>query len=192
MDVFGGEIRRRDLFPLLVLHLIEREPQYGNRLIEEIEGITEGVISANPNTIYPLLRQLEAEELIKGDWEHPDRRTRRYYSITAAGRREHARLRTELEPFLDSVIRSVTLIKRELYGASSAVARPRAAPPQQRRRAPCSRSTRFCFVRMTRLTNSGAAPPEPPRTSRRTLTTPTLRVGHGDCDRRAVGAVEPG
>ena len=46
------------------------------------------MISVNPNTIYPLLRQLEAEELIKGDWEHPDRRTRRYYSITAAGRRE--------------------------------------------------------------------------------------------------------
>ncbi len=116
MDVFGGEIRRRDLFPLLVLHLIEREPHYGNRLIEEIERITEGVISANPNTIYPLLRQLEADRMIRGDWEHPDRRTRRYYSITAAGRREHARLRAELEPFLDSVIRSVSLIKRELYG----------------------------------------------------------------------------
>jgi DNA-binding PadR family transcriptional regulator len=116
MDVFGGEIRRRDLFPLLVLHLTEREPQYGNRLIEEIKRITEGVISVNPNTIYPLLRQLEAEGKIKGDWEHPDRRTRRYYSITAGGRRELKRLRGELEPFLDSVIRSVTLIKRELYG----------------------------------------------------------------------------
>jgi DNA-binding PadR family transcriptional regulator len=119
MDVFGGEIRRRDLFPLLVLHLIEREPQYGNRLIEEIERITEGVISANPNTIYPLLRQLEAEGKIKGDWEHPDRRTRRYYSITAAGRKELKRLRGELEPFLDSVIRSVSLIKQELYEPGS-------------------------------------------------------------------------
>ena len=93
MDVFGGEIRRRDVFPLLVLHLIAREPAYGNRLIEEIEGITEGVISANPNTIYPLLRELEAAGLIEGDWEHPDRRTRRYYSITDAGRREYKRLR---------------------------------------------------------------------------------------------------
>src|SRR4051812_8079172 len=43
MDVFGGEVRRRDVFPLLVLHLIEREPAYGNRLIEEIEDITDGV-----------------------------------------------------------------------------------------------------------------------------------------------------
>jgi DNA-binding PadR family transcriptional regulator len=120
MDVFGGEIRRRDLFPLLVLHLIEREPAYGNRLIEEIERITEGVISVNPNTIYPLLRQLEADGMIKGSWEHPDRRSRRYYSITTAGRREHKRLRNELEPFLDSVIRSVSLIKRELYGDADA------------------------------------------------------------------------
>lgn len=116
MDVFGGEIRRRDVFPLLVLHLIAREPAYGNRLIEQIEGITAGAISANPNTIYPLLRDLEARGLIKGEWEHPDRRTRRFYAITAAGRREHKRLRAEVEPFLDSVISSVTLIKNEIYG----------------------------------------------------------------------------
>ena len=116
MDVFGGEIRRRDVFPLLVLHLIAREPAYGNRLIEEIEEITEGVISANPNTIYPLLRELESRGLIEGSWEHPDRRTRRYYAITKDGRREHKRLKAEIEPFLDSVIRSVSLIKREIYG----------------------------------------------------------------------------
>ena len=111
MDVFGGEIRRRDLFPLLVLHLIDREPTYGNHLIEEIGRITEGAISVNPNTVYPLLRQLESDGLIKGSWEHPDRRTRRYYSITAAGRREHKRLAGELEPFLDSVIRPISSIR---------------------------------------------------------------------------------
>jgi DNA-binding PadR family transcriptional regulator len=116
MDVFGGEIRRRDVFPLLVLHLVAREPAYGNRLIEQIEAITDGVISVNPNTIYPLLRDLEGRGLIKGEWEHPDRRTRRFYSITAKGRREEKRLRGELEPFLDSVIRSVSAIKAELYG----------------------------------------------------------------------------
>jgi PadR family transcriptional regulator, regulatory protein PadR len=117
MDVFGGEIRRRDVFPLLVLHLIAREPAYGNRLIEEIEAITDGVITVNPNTIYPLLRDLESRGLIEGQWEHPDRRTRRFYSMTAAGRREYRRLVAELEPFLDSVIESVTSIKREIYGA---------------------------------------------------------------------------
>jgi PadR family transcriptional regulator PadR len=117
-DVFGGEIRRRDVFPLLVLHLIAREPAYGNRLIEEIEEITQGVVSVNPNTMYPLLRELEGNGLVEGRWELPDRRTRRYYSITPAGRREYKRLLGEVEPFLDSVIRSVSLIKREVYGSA--------------------------------------------------------------------------
>jgi PadR family transcriptional regulator PadR len=117
-DVFGGEIRRRDVFPLLVLHLIREEPSYGNLLIEAIEEMTQGVISVNPNTMYPLLRELEANGMIEGKWEHPDRRTRRFYEITRAGEKEYRRLVEEVEPFLDSVIRSVTLIKREVYGGS--------------------------------------------------------------------------
>ena len=115
-DVFGGEIRRRDVFPLLVLHLIRKEPSYGNHLIEAIEEITQGVISVNPNTMYPLLRQLESDGMIEGKWEHPDRRTRRFYEITKTGEKEYKRLVEEVEPFLDSVIRSVTLIKGEVYG----------------------------------------------------------------------------
>ena len=115
-DVFGGELRRRDVFPLLVLHLVAREPAYGNRLIEDIEDITQGVITVNPNTMYPLLRDLEKRGMIEGRWEHPDRRTRRFYSITDAGRAEYERLQGDLAPFLDSMIRTVTLIKREIYG----------------------------------------------------------------------------
>src|SRR3954453_17913404 len=115
-DAFGGDIRRRDVFPLLVLHLLGREPTYGNRLIESIEEITKGTISVNPNTMYPLLREMEGGGLVEGRWELPDRRTRRFYSITPAGRREYKRLKVEVEPFLDSVIRSVSLLKTEIYG----------------------------------------------------------------------------
>jgi PadR family transcriptional regulator, regulatory protein PadR len=122
-DAFGGDIRRRDVFPLLVLHLLGREPAYGNRLIESIEEITRGTISVNPNTMYPLLRQLEGRGLVEGRWELPDRRTRRFYSITPAGKREYRRLKVEVEPFLDSVIRSVSLIKGEIYGDDARVPR---------------------------------------------------------------------
>lgn len=115
-DAFGGDIRRRDVFPLLVLHLVAGEPTYGNRLIESIEEITKGTISVNPNTMYPLLREMEGQGLVEGRWELPDRRTRRYYSITPAGRREYKRLKAEVEPFLESVIQSVSLVKDEIYG----------------------------------------------------------------------------
>jgi PadR family transcriptional regulator PadR len=115
-DAFGGDIRRRDVFPLLVLHLVTQEPTYGNHLIDAIEEITEGAISVNPNTMYPLLKEMEGEGLLEGRWELPDRRTRRYYSITPTGKREYKRLKAEVEPFLDTVIQSVSLIKRAVYG----------------------------------------------------------------------------
>ena len=115
-DAFGGEIRRRDLFPLLVLHLIRQEPSYGNHLIESIESMTQGLVSVNPNTMYPLLRDREGRGLIEGDWEHPDRRTRRFYSITESGEAEYERLLAEVEPFLESAIKSITLIREEVYG----------------------------------------------------------------------------
>ncbi|HMT05328.1 MAG: PadR family transcriptional regulator [Solirubrobacterales bacterium] len=116
-DVFGGEMRRRDLLPLLILHLIRAEPSYGNQLIDAIETLTQGVISVNPNTMYPLLRDLESRGMIEGSWEHPDKRTRRFYAITEPGERAYQELLPEIEPFLDSVIRSVTMIKAEVYGS---------------------------------------------------------------------------
>lgn len=115
-DLLAGDVKRRDLIPLLVLHLMRDEPVYGNRLMVEIEELTEGVLSVNPNTIYPLLRRLEEKGMIEGAWEHPDRRTRRFYSITDVGRAELERLRGGLEDVLDAAIRSMSLIKAELYG----------------------------------------------------------------------------
>jgi len=118
-DVFGGELRRRDVFTVLVFHLIDRSEtgaSYGNQLIEQIEAITSGTISLNPNTMYPLLRELEGGGFIEGRWEHPEKRSRRMYTLTDSGREEYARLRAALEPFLDQIVRSISLIKAEIYG----------------------------------------------------------------------------
>src|SRR3954451_20420178 len=115
-DPFTGGLRRREVLPLLVLHLISQGPSYGNQLMERIADMTEGVLSVNPNTMYPLLRQLEERGLIEGKWEHPERRTRRFYTVTADGKREYKRLVEEVRPFLDSVQSSIDEIVREVYG----------------------------------------------------------------------------
>src|SRR5215208_4889207 len=106
-DPFTGGLRRRAVLPLLVLHLIGQGPSYGNQLMEKIGGMTAGVLSVNPNTMYPLLRQLESRGLIEGQWEHPERRSRRYYSLTDGGREEYESLRADARPFLDSVKSSI-------------------------------------------------------------------------------------
>jgi PadR family transcriptional regulator PadR len=113
-DPLIGDLRRAGLLPLLVLHFIAREPSYGNQLIERVEALTDGALAVNPNTMYPLLRSLEERLLIAGEWEHPERRTRRFYRITPAGEAERARLAAELEPRLARIGRSIRAIRREV------------------------------------------------------------------------------
>ena len=113
-DPLLGDIRRAGLLPLLVLHYVALGPSYGNQLIERIAWLTAGTVAVNPNTMYPLLRSLEARGLIAGEWELPGGRGRRYYRITPAGDEERLRLAGRLAPHLDAVAASVEIIRTEL------------------------------------------------------------------------------
>jgi PadR family transcriptional regulator, regulatory protein PadR len=113
-DPLLGELRRGGLLPLLVLHFLSGGRSYGNQLMERISRVTGGLIAVNPNTMYPLLRSLESQGLVAGEWEHPERRSRRFYRLTAEGERERDRLREDIEPYLGAVARSVDLIRREV------------------------------------------------------------------------------
>jgi DNA-binding PadR family transcriptional regulator len=110
----GSTLRPGGLVALLVLHYVAREPCYGNQLMDRICALTGGALEVNPNTMYPLLRSLEARGLIVGEWEHPERRSRRFYRITAAGQQERAELGRQLGARLESVASAIAGIRHEL------------------------------------------------------------------------------
>ena len=113
-DPLLGELRRAGLLPMLVLHFLGEGPSYGNQLMERVSQVTGGLVAVNPNTMYPLLRSLEGRGLIAGEWEHPERRSRRFYRLTPEGEGERERLADEIGPHLDAVARSVELIRSEV------------------------------------------------------------------------------
>ena len=115
-DPLLAGLRKLGLLRLLVLHLLGSGPSYGNQLMERVGELTGGLVGVNPNTMYPLLRALEAEGLVAGEWEHPERRSRRFYRLTASGLAERDRLLTEVAPRLDELAAAVDLIRRELVG----------------------------------------------------------------------------
>ncbi|MBI5310956.1 MAG: PadR family transcriptional regulator [Actinobacteria bacterium] len=114
-DPLTAELRSQ-LLPLLVLHFMSEGPTYGNQLIDRITELTGGVLTVNPNTMYPLLRGFEAKGLIEGQWEHPERRSRRFYSLTPAGVKELARLQPAARKSLESLGRTLAEIQGELFG----------------------------------------------------------------------------
>jgi PadR family transcriptional regulator, regulatory protein PadR len=113
-DPLVGELRRQGLLPLLVLHFLGSGPSYGNQLMERVSTVTGGLVAVNPNTMYPLLRSLEAQGFLAGEWEHPERRSRRFYRLTKDGEAERERLADQIAPYLDAVARSVEQIRGEV------------------------------------------------------------------------------
>lgn len=116
-DALSGALRRAGLLPVLVLHLLRGGPSYGNQLMERIGELSGGLLAVNPNTMYPLLRSLESEGLIAGEWEHPQRRSRRFYRLTEAGEAgeaERVRLAGEVAPKLDAFAVSLDALRTEL------------------------------------------------------------------------------
>ncbi len=115
-DPLVSELRRAGLLPALVLHFLRDAPSYGNALMERVGAATDGLLAVNPNTMYPLLRRLEADGFVQGEWEHPERRSRRFYRVTPEGTAEGERLAAELAPRLDAVAAGVAAIRAELGG----------------------------------------------------------------------------
>ena len=113
-DPLIGEMRRAGLLRLLVLHFLRDAPSYGGRLMERVGEVSGGLIAVNPNTMYPLLRELEAQGLVAGEWEHPERRSRRFYRLTQQGEAARRLLAAELGPRLDAVAASLEAIRAEL------------------------------------------------------------------------------
>ena len=115
-DVFLGESRSRDVFPVLILHLLTRKPEYGNSIIQGIRTMTGGVMSVSPNTVYPLLRRLEEKGYVEGEWEHPDTRSRRFYTITPLGEEKFAEMKERFKAHLLRVKGAIEALHEELYG----------------------------------------------------------------------------
>jgi PadR family transcriptional regulator, regulatory protein PadR len=77
--------------PLLVLALLEAMPRHGYELSKLIETRSGGVVRIHAASLYPLLYELEQKRWIEGKWvEKPGERRRRFYRLTAAGKRQLA------------------------------------------------------------------------------------------------------
>jgi DNA-binding PadR family transcriptional regulator len=84
---------------LLALTLVAEEPRHGYEIGKLIERRSGGAIAFQMASLYPLLYRLEGQGLIEGRWKDGDRR-RRYYRITAAGKRVLAEQRAHWLEFL--------------------------------------------------------------------------------------------
>jgi PadR family transcriptional regulator, regulatory protein PadR len=102
--------RKKGSAELLILAQLEARPRHGYEIGVEIERRSEGEVSFQIASLYPVLYRLERKGLIAGTWvEESGQRRRRYYKLTADGRKFLKEQRRSWNAFLLAVQRAAGL-----------------------------------------------------------------------------------
>jgi PadR family transcriptional regulator PadR len=114
-DVLRGPVKSKTIFPVLILTFLSEGPDHGYGLLTRIEACCGDLLAVNTNTIYPLLRRLEERGFIVGTWDHPTKRSRRYYTITDDGRERLVRIKANMLPYLDLLAATIERLRGAIY-----------------------------------------------------------------------------
>ena len=91
---------------LLILSLLEDQPRHGYDIGTLIETRSRGTLRFNVASLYPLLYRLEKRGWIQGRWvEKAGQRRRRYYRLTAEGKKVLASQRNSWREFVEAISR---------------------------------------------------------------------------------------
>ena len=89
---------------LLILSLLEALPRHGYEISKLIEQRSQGALRFHAASLYPLLYRLEKRGWIQGRWvEKSGQRRRRYYKLTAQGKRILASQRQGWRTFVEAI-----------------------------------------------------------------------------------------
>ena len=73
----------------MILALLKRGESYGYRIMLDVAESSGGTMEWSEAMLYPVLHRLEKEGLIQSHWRvSEENRMRKYYRLTADGRRE--------------------------------------------------------------------------------------------------------
>jgi PadR family transcriptional regulator, regulatory protein PadR len=97
---------KRGSTEVLILSLLEHRQRHGYEIGQLIEARSDGAITFHIASLYPTLYRLEARGYIEGRWvEKAGQRRRRYYRLTASGRKMLASQRSIWHNFLTALDR---------------------------------------------------------------------------------------
>lgn len=85
--------KKPDLLPgtldLLILNTLARAPLHGYGIAQAIKRASDDVLTVEEGSLYPALQRLLVQGWVKAEWKMTETNRRaRYYTLTAAGRKQ--------------------------------------------------------------------------------------------------------
>jgi transcriptional regulator len=76
---------------MLILQMLSLEPAHGYGIAQRLEQISRSVVQVNQGSLYPALHRLQQRSWLRAGWKQSETgREAKFYSLTAAGRRQLA------------------------------------------------------------------------------------------------------
>ena len=89
---------------LLVLRTLVRGPNHGYGIAQRVRELSRDVFQVGESSLYPALQRLTLDGFIKPEWGVSENNRRaRYYTLTAAGRRQLVAERAEFERIVEAM-----------------------------------------------------------------------------------------
>jgi PadR family transcriptional regulator PadR len=97
-----------DLLPgtldLLILRTLAREPMHGYGIAERVKQLSRDVLQVGESSLYPALQRLVLDGYLRAEWgTSANNRRARYYTLTAAGRRQLAAEQEEFQQVVEAM-----------------------------------------------------------------------------------------
>lgn len=96
---------------MLILRVLQKDALHGYAIAQRLKDVSQDVLQVGESSLYPALQRLLLNGFVEAEWGPSENNRRaRFYSLTAAGRKQLAAERAEFD-------RLVTAIHRVLQSA---------------------------------------------------------------------------
>src|SRR5215217_972125 len=101
---------KRDLLPgtldMLILKTISAGPAHGYGIAQHIKQLSRDVLQVDEGSLYPALQRLRQRGYLRAEWAlTPNKQRARYYTITAAGRKQLGQEEAGFEQLIEAIQR---------------------------------------------------------------------------------------
>ena len=110
-----GQVFTKGLLPIYVLYILSLGPSNGNDISHKIGQRTGGLWIPSTGGIYPLLKKLEKQDLIIGEWDDLNKKFQKIYTLTPQGMLEFENKKQLLKPKIEEALKVFKIIYRDIY-----------------------------------------------------------------------------
>ena len=91
---------------MLILRVLQRDALHGYAIAQRLKDVSQEVLQVGESSLYPALQRLLLNGWVKAEWGASENNRRaRYYTLTAAGKKQLSAERAEFERLVGAIQR---------------------------------------------------------------------------------------